>query len=163
MKVGSTTETHREEVKEREFRPLWVFFWSSDWMSFSQCVSVPPASPRHAYVLVLTQEQVLEGVLEGGVAQGVAGRVDGAVDVAEPVADGPQRVWDAGGAKGVDQHHHVVRRPGDHEGHQDGHDGARDLLLPGGDALLFPHGHCILLCHLGNQRLSHHPAVVIHI
>ena len=95
---------------------------------------------------------MLEGVFEGGVAEGVAGRVDGAVDVAEPVADGPQGVWDADGAEGVDQHHHVVRRPRHHKSNQDGHDGARHLLLPGGDALPLPLRHSSLLCYLENQR-----------
>lgn len=105
-------------------------------------------SSRCSYVLVLAQKQVLEGVLEGGVAEGVAGRVYGAVDVAEPVADGPQGVWDADGAEGVDQDHHVVRRPRDHKSDQDGHDGARHLFLPGGDALPLPLCHSSLLCYL---------------
>ena len=73
---------------------------------------------------------MFEGVFEGGVAQGIAGRVDGAVDVAEPVADGPEGVGNAGGTEGVDQDHHVVRCPRDHESNQDGHDGARHLFLP---------------------------------
>lgn len=89
-------------------------------------------------VLVLTQEKVLEGVLEGGVAEGVAGGVDRAVDVAEPVANGPKGVWDADGAEGVDQDHHVVRRPRGHEGHEDGHDGARHFPLSGGVAFPLP-------------------------
>lgn len=45
-------------------------------------VSAPFLTSSTTNVLVLTQEQVLEGVLEGGVAEGVAGGVDGAVDVA---------------------------------------------------------------------------------
>ena len=94
---------------------------------------------------------MLEGVFEGGVAEGVAGRVDGAVDVAEPVADGPESVWDAGGTESVDQDHHVVRRPRHNKSNQDGHDGARHLLLPGRNALPFPLCHSSLLCHLDNE------------
>lgn len=91
---------------------------------------------------------MLEGVFEGGVAEGVAGWVDGAVDVAEPVADGPEGVWDADGTEGVDQDHHVVRRPRGNESDQDGHDGARHLFLPGRNALPFPLCNSVLLCHL---------------
>ncbi len=105
-------------------------------------------SPCCTYVLVLAQKQVLEGVFEGGVAQGVAGRVDGAVDVAEPVADGPEGVWDADGAEGVDQDHHVVRRPCDDKSNQDGHDGACHLFLPGRNALPLPLCYSSLLRNL---------------
>ena len=103
------------------------------------------------YVFIVAHKQVLESVFEGGVAEGVACRVDGAVDVAEPVANGPERVWDANGTEGVDQDHHVVRRPGDNKRNQDGHDGACDLFLSGGNALLFPPGHSALLCYLENE------------
>lgn len=105
-------------------------------------------SSRCTYVLVLAQQQVLEGVFEGDVAQGVAGRVDGAVDVAEPVADGPQGVRDADGAEGVDQDHHVVGRPCNDESNQDGHDSARHLFLPRRNALPFPLCYSRLLCYL---------------
>ena len=90
---------------------------------------------------------MLEGVLEGGVAQGVAGWVDGAVDVAQPVANCPQRIGDAGGAEGVDEDHDVVRGPGGHEHHQNGHDGPRHLPLPGGSA---PLGGLYLQATFGN-------------
>lgn len=83
-----------------------------------------------AYVLILAQEQVLESIFEGGVAQGVAGWVDGAVDVAEPVANGPERVWDANVAEGVDQDHHIVWCPCGNKSNQDGHNGACHLFLP---------------------------------
>lgn len=72
---------------------------------------------------------MLECLFEGDVAQGVAGGVDGAVDVAQPVADGPHGVGDAAGAEGVDQHHDVVRSPGGHKRHKDGHNCARDLFF----------------------------------
>ena len=110
-------------------------------------------SPCCTYVLVLAQKQVLEGVFEGDVAEGVAGRVDGAVDVAEPVADGPQGVWDADGAEGVDQDHHVVRRPRDDKSNQDGHDGARHLLFPGRNALPFPLRHSSMPRYLENKSM----------
>jgi len=107
-------------------------------------------------VLVLAQKQVLEGVFEGGVAEGVAGRVDGTVDVAEPVADGPEGVGDTGGAEGVDQDHHVVRRPCGNKSNQDCHDGARHFSLPGRIAFLSPLRHNILtdstLCYLENEK-----------
>lgn len=98
---------------------------------------------------------MLEGVFESGVTEGIARRVDGAVDVTQPVANGPQGVGDADGAEGVDQHHHVIRRPRHHESHQDGHDGACHLLLPRRCALLAPLGHCALLCHLEGNRWRH--------
>ena len=104
------------------------------------------------YLLVAAQKQVLECIFEGGVAEGVAGWVDGAVDVAEPVADGPQGVRDADGAEGVDQDHHVVRCPRDNKSDQDGHDGARHLLLPGWNALPLPLCHSTtLLSYLENE------------
>lgn len=93
--------------------------------------SVVCLSSGCAYVLVLTQKQVLEGVFKGGVAESVASRVNGAVDVAEPVTDGPEGIRDADGAEGVDQDHHIIRRPSDNKSNQDGHDGARHLLFPG--------------------------------
>lgn len=95
---------------------------------------------------------MFEGVFEGGVAEGIAGWVDGAVDVAEPVANGPERVWDADGTEGVDQDHHVVRRPCGNKSNQDGHDGACHLFLPGGNALLFPLCHSTLLCYLEREE-----------
>lgn len=58
-------------------------------------------------------------------------RLDWWVDVAQPVADGPRRVGDSAGAEGDDEHHHIVEYPHGHEHHQDGHDGAGHLLLPG--------------------------------
>lgn len=124
------------------------------------------ASPRWAYVLILAQKQVFEGVFEGSVAQGVAGRVDGAVDVAEPVADGPEGVGNADGTEGVDQDHDVVRCPCDHEGNQDGHDGARHLFLPWRKPLPLPLGYCVLLSYLWNmsreKRFSHLKSVLLH-
>ena len=94
---------------------------------------LPPAtpSPGSTDVPILAQQQLSERVLEGCIAERVACRVDGAVDVAQPVADGPQIGGDAGRAESVDQHHHVVGRPCGHKRHQDGHDGASHLLLPG--------------------------------
>lgn len=67
-----------------------------------------------------TQQDHLEGCAESLVAQSVAHGVDRAIDVAEPVPDGPQGLWDAEFAEGVDQHHDVVRSPGDDEGQEDG-------------------------------------------
>lgn len=69
-----------------------LYFSLKESISFSSSSHRRSSSPN---VLVLAEEQVLEGVLEGGVAEGVAGGVDGAVDVAEPVADGPQCFRDA--------------------------------------------------------------------
>lgn len=99
---------------------------------------------------------MLEGVLEGGVAEGVAGRVDGAVDVAEPVADGPERVGDAGGAERGDEHHHVVRRPCSNKSDQDGHDGACHFSLSGGVSSSSPlcynsFSHCTF-CYLNIEN-----------
>lgn len=134
------------------FFPVFFFNFSIFTISWHKVPSPSfvPSSPTD--VLVLAQKQVLEGVLEGGVAEGVAGRVDGAVDVAEPVADGPQRVGDAGGAERGDEHHHVVRRPRGNKSNQDGHDGARHFSLSGrvsSSSPLCHHslGHCTL-CHL---------------
>lgn len=95
---------------------------------------------------------MFEGVFEGGVAEGVAGRVYGAVDVAQPVANGPKRVGDAGGAEGVDQDHHVVRCPRGNEGNQDGHDCASHLFLPGRSAFLFRFCHRTPLRYLERKR-----------
>jgi len=65
-----------------------------------QWSTLPPGFSSGTDVLVLAQQQVLEGLLEGGVAQCVADRVDGGVDVAQPVADGPHRVGHTGLAEG---------------------------------------------------------------
>lgn len=74
---------------------------------------------------------MFEGVFEGDVAKGVAGWIDCAVDVAEPVAEGPHGVWNAAGAKRVNEHHHIVGSPSSHKRHQNSHDGPCDFLLTG--------------------------------
>lgn len=96
-------------------------------MSFSSILGRKPSSSN---VLVLAQEQVLEGDLEGVVAEGIAGGVDGAVDVAEPVQCAPQCFWDAVVAECVDKDHDVVRRPCDDKSNHDSHDGARHFFFP---------------------------------
>lgn len=91
---------------------------------------------------------MLESVLEGSVAQGITGRVDSAVDVAQPVSNGPERVGNAGGAKGVDKDHDVVWRPGGHKHHQYSHDSPRHLPLPRGIAPLGGLSHKATFGHL---------------
>lgn len=73
---------------------------------------------------------MFECLFKRDVAQGVAGRVDGAVDVAQPVTNSPHCVGDAAGAKGVNEHHHIIRSPGGYKGYQDGHYSAGNFFLP---------------------------------
>lgn len=79
----------------------------------------------------LAHQDVPEGGPEGLVAEGVAHGVDRAVDVAQPVPEGPQGPRDAVLAKGVHQHHDVVRQPRGDEREQDGAERPRRLPVVG--------------------------------
>lgn len=94
----------------------------------------------------MTHKKVFKGLLEGGITKCIAGRVDGAVDITEPIADCPHCVGDAGRTEGVNEHHDVVRGPGNDESQQNSQDRPGHFLFPGWRRLLF----CRLLSHLHN-------------
>lgn len=112
-----------------------VYVWGLSTPVKFVLISPPP--------LPLAQQKHAESFPKGLVAECVTHGVDGAVDVAQPVAQVPQRRGDALHAERGDEHHDVVRRPGEDESQQDGAEGlSRFLLLH--QYIPLPFGHLVL-------------------